>query len=108
MTIIAQEDFANALDRIARTSDGVLLYRWLQKELMAIPATDKSGALRAHHGRRSLAAQLMAMMAQGVAAGAGSDRPVVFQLAQSRRTSDSRAERAAARRGEPSAHPDAQ
>jgi hypothetical protein len=83
-------DIANALDRIAMTPDGALLYAFLQKVAIArLPGDPSDGALRAEHGRRSLAHDLMSKMARGIDESAGrtadsdrhgrpSERPVVF------------------------------
>ena len=58
---------ADALDRIARTLDGILLYRYLQKVMMSVvmPSAPER-ALPANEGRRSLAAELMGHMAEGI------------------------------------------
>lgn len=72
--MITDEETAAALDRIARTSDGELLYRHLQKHLMgtiADHAPDDS-ALRTEHGMRRFAASLMAKMARGIDESGGS------------------------------------
>jgi hypothetical protein len=82
-----------AIKRIARTADGKLLYLKLQKTMMGLPSDTQHGALRANHGRRSLAAELMAVMAEAMAettsdgsggsSGAGPDeRPIIFQLSR--------------------------
>ena len=55
----------DAWDRIARTADGLVIYRHLQRLRMGL-ATDM-GALPLFEGRRSLAADLMAFMSEGVA-----------------------------------------
>ena len=55
----------DAWDRIARTADGLVIYRHLQRLRMGL-ATDLS-ALPLFEGRRSLAADLMAFMSEGVA-----------------------------------------
>ena len=60
-------DFAQtkeAWDRVARTPDGLVIYRHLQRIRQAL-ATDMS-ALPAFEGRRSLAADLMAFMSDGI------------------------------------------
>jgi hypothetical protein len=54
----------DAWDRIARTSDGQIIYRHLQKLVMALSA-DVS-ALPVHEGGRILARNLMSLMAQGI------------------------------------------
>jgi hypothetical protein len=60
-------DFAqtkDAWDRIARSADGLVIYRHLQRIRQAL-ATDHS-ALPHFEGRRSLAADLMAFMSDGI------------------------------------------
>ena len=59
------QQIKDAWDRVARTRDGLTIYRHLQKLRMGL-ATDLS-ALPQFEGRRSLAADLMAYMAEGVA-----------------------------------------
>jgi hypothetical protein len=53
-----------AWDRVARTSDGQIIYRHLQKLVMAL-SVDVS-ALPVHEGGRILARHLMSLMAQGI------------------------------------------
>lgn len=89
MTEITETDIREALDRIARTPDGELLYRYLQKELMGVTSSDEDRVLRTNHGRRSFARDLMAHMGEGVSNSARSG-PVTFSIASrvaaSRRT----------------------
>jgi hypothetical protein len=83
---LTDQDMRDALDRVARSSDGVLLYRYLQKTLCAV-TTDSmpEGALRRNEGRRSLAAELMGLMAEGIrSAGSRADSPITFALAGAR------------------------
>jgi len=54
----------DAWDRLARSQDGIVIYRHLQRIRQAL-ATDMS-ALPQFEGRRSLAADLMAFMADGI------------------------------------------
>jgi len=79
------QDMRDALDRVARSSDGVLLYRYLQKTLCAV-TTDSmpEGALRRNEGRRSLAAELMGLMAEGIRSSGRADSPITFALAGAR------------------------
>lgn len=79
--VINGEDVKTSLDRIARTTDGQVLYRYLQKIRMGItPAAAPECALRANEGRRSFAADLMAFMAEGIA---DSDRAcITFAVAK--------------------------
>ena len=59
------QQIKDAWDRVARTPDGLVIYRHLQRLRMGL-ATDLS-ALPLFEGRRSLAADLMAFMSEGVA-----------------------------------------
>jgi len=64
--MIESKDIAEAWDRIARTPDGLIIYRHLQRIRMGLAPTDLS-ALPVFEGRRSLAADLMAFMSEGIA-----------------------------------------
>jgi hypothetical protein len=90
---ISDEELLQALDRIARTPDGALLYLYFQRavlELFRDPSAN-NGALRAHEGRRNFAAELMGRMARGIdesgrattsqRTGYTTERPVVFRTA---------------------------
>ena len=88
--MITDEEMHAAIDRIARTADGELFYRWLQLELQRLPLTADQGALLVSHGRRSLASDLMGRMARGLdesggrtESGSSADRPVVISRAGS-------------------------
>ena len=61
---ITDPDMAAALDRLARSADGHLLYRHLQKLLMGV--SRDPGTLQEHNGRRLLASELMGLMAKGI------------------------------------------
>lgn len=64
---IETSEIQDAIDRIARSPDGQLLYRYLQKTLCEVSAPETGlGALREAEGRRRFAAQLMANMAEGI------------------------------------------
>lgn len=92
--MITDDDMTTAISNIARTADGLRLYRWLQRELLAVPPFIESCALTAHHGERRFAAKLMGLMADAIAEQAvdepdhdipgrgASERPVVFVPAQ--------------------------
>jgi hypothetical protein len=73
-----------AFQRWARTKDGRTFYVGLQKILMAVPGTIEPGALQENLGRRRLAQELMAVMAEGMVETKPSDdpraRPVIFSL----------------------------
>ena len=64
--MIEPDDIKDAWDRIARTPDGLLIYRHLQRIVMGTAGPD-DGALPRLEGRRRLAADLMAYMAEGIA-----------------------------------------
>jgi len=64
--MIDGQDIKDAWDRIARTPDGLLIYRHLQRILMGTAGLDDS-ALPRLEGRRRLAADLMAFMSEGIA-----------------------------------------
>lgn len=113
--MITDDDLNLALDRIARTPDGELLYRYFQKVLMGVLTDVDPGrsALRTNHGRRSLAAELMGRMAKGIDESAGrssddtsdtgkrTERPVVFVARQPARIAGSESAREFIRRTDP-------
>lgn len=70
------DDINQALDRIARTADGEMLYRYLQRECLTFPneSDPSDGALRANHGRRSFAADLMRRLEKGIDESVGASR----------------------------------
>lgn len=82
--IIADQDMREAIARIALTTDGVLLYRFLQRELQRITRTSDAGTLQVLEGRRTYAHDLMGLMAPAIEAassdgpGSISDTPIVF------------------------------
>jgi hypothetical protein len=66
--MIENKEMQEAIDRIARSADGLLLYRLLQKVLCGtVAAQNDVGALQINEGRRTLARDLMAFMAEGIA-----------------------------------------
>ena len=65
------QQIAEALDRIARTADGLILYRHLEKQLCAVCLDLGHGALRRHEGYRMFARELMGFMAEGIDASGG-------------------------------------
>ena len=72
--MITDTDLKEAIDRIARTADGEKLYRYLQKVLCGFVGPGASDcALRHLEGRRSFAAELMGLMAEGIDDRSGSD-----------------------------------
>ena len=65
--MITDDEMHKAIDRIARSDDGELLYRYFQRILCAVttdPAQDS--ALRELEGRRKFAASLIGLMAKGI------------------------------------------
>lgn len=93
--MIETQDIAEAIDRIARTPDGIILYRFLQKTLCAVPPSEQTdGALREFEGRRRFAAELMGHMSEGIQ---DSDRHTITFSSSGARTRDP-AKRGAARR----------
>ena len=78
MIEVDDKQIAEALDRIARTDDGELLYLFLQKVLCAVTLpTQEQIALLRNEGRRSLAAVLMGHMAEGLLTSGRTRNPVV-------------------------------
>lgn len=83
--MITDDDLRKAWDRIGRTADGQLAYLYLQKVMFGVLESNDAGALQRHDGRRSLARDLMAMMAEGIEARAGTspdDKPITFERQQ--------------------------
>ena len=60
------EQEANALKAIALTDDGALLHRYLRRVLETVFVGMPDGALREQNGQRSLARDLMRLMAEGI------------------------------------------
>ena len=83
--MIENKEMQEAIDRIARSADGLLLYRLLQKVLCGtVAAQNDVGALQINEGRRTLARDLMAFMSEGIAE---NDRAAVtFAIAKPERT----------------------
>lgn len=88
---ITDDDINKAWDAVAHTLDGALIYAHLQKIAIGRLSGDPSdSALRADHGRRSLAHELMGLMAKGIDESGGrtdspgseraSARPLVFSV----------------------------
>jgi hypothetical protein len=66
--MIEQKDVLDAIDRIARTPDGQMLFHHLQKILLNVATPEiTDGALRQLEGRRMFASELMGLMAKGIA-----------------------------------------
>lgn len=66
-----RDEEKQALDRLARTYDGVLLHRYLRRILEDVRVTDDPGALQRHAGARTLARDLMGHMAAGIESNRG-------------------------------------
>ena len=79
---IDSQDFIDALDRIARTEDGVILYRFLQKTLCGV--TYDTRVLPTNEGKRMFASQLMGLMAKGISTHDRRDAVVTFSLGSGR------------------------
>jgi hypothetical protein len=87
---ITDVQIKEALDRIAMTNDGKLLYLYCQQERMRItPPSIDERALPRFEGRRSFAADLMALMGEGIAASGGSagNTPIVLAKREPARVS---------------------
>lgn len=83
--MISDDAMHKALDRIARTVDGELLYRWLQKKLMGVSGPLEGGALPFAEGQRYLASELMGLMTQGMQESNGrADAAIIFAVAEQR------------------------
>jgi len=64
--ITPKQEETEALVRIAASRDGALLHRYLRRVLETVIDLDSDGALREQNGRRSLARDLMRLMAEGI------------------------------------------
>lgn len=65
--MIEQDDIKQAWDRVARTADGLTIYRHLQRICLGrTPPNAPDSALPRLEGYRSLAGDLMAYMAEGI------------------------------------------
>ena len=79
--MIEEKDFKEAIDRVARTADGEIFYRYLQQVALEVASPPNDSALREHNGRRRFASDLMTLMGEGIDASGGrngTERPVVF------------------------------
>lgn len=95
---LEDKDFHEAMERLSRTRDGRTLYLFLQRRMMAVATSSKSGALRVDQGERMFAAKLIGLMAKGIADSGGridssstggtSDQPIVFAVSGPRRITD--------------------
>lgn len=79
-----------AIDRLARTADGRILYLFLQKKMTEVADLPTDGALRANHGERMFASKLTGLMAKGISESGGrtssaggspiGDQPIIFAV----------------------------
>jgi hypothetical protein len=81
-----------AIDRIARTPDGVSLYLFCQNKLMTLPASSKISTLRKLEGERSFALEIIGHMTKGLIESGGrpsisgspgstiDEQPIVFAV----------------------------
>jgi hypothetical protein len=91
---ISEKILHEAIDRVARTHDGRMLYLFLQRRLMAVCTAEADSALRINEGERTFASKLIGLMAKGISegggrtssdgdtGGAGSDQPIIFAVAR--------------------------
>lgn len=68
-----EQEEKEAWRRLSHTPDGALIHRALRRVLESITPIADSGALLANEGRRSLASDLMRLMAEGIEARGRSD-----------------------------------
>lgn len=61
-----QQAIHEAIDRLARTPDGAMLYVYLQRRLLEVLPTADLSALNTHHGERMFAFRLTGLMAKGI------------------------------------------
>lgn len=61
-----QAEEAEAILRIAHSADGRLMHRYLRRVLETVFDVQEVGALNSQNGRRSLARDLMRLMADGI------------------------------------------
>lgn len=90
-----EEEFNEAFDRVARTPDGLLIYRFLQMRVLGVLAEHAplESALRGEHAVRKFASELMGRMAKGIDESDGrtdrnrspSERTVVIRRASAQR-----------------------
>ncbi len=84
--MITDSDMEEAIDRISRTADGHLFYRWLQVRVLEIAYSTDPSTLLSHNGERMFASRLMQLMRTGIEESAGrtssgehpTERPVVI------------------------------
>lgn len=74
---IGDKELQEAWDRVARTSDGKMIYLHLQRRLMGVMTGGDSCTLRADNGERKFAAKLIGLMAKGISESGGLSDPIV-------------------------------
>ncbi len=79
--MITDKELHDAWDRIARSSDGKLIYLHLQRQLMAVTTSTEDGALPRLEGQRIFAAKLIYLMAKGIEESAGSSDFNIYTFA---------------------------
>jgi hypothetical protein len=96
---ITEDQLREAIDRVARTRDGRMLYLFLQRHMMGIPSDMSGGALRRNLGERIFASKLIGLMAKGIQDSGGrtepstgssgsNEQPIVFAVPGARRLTD--------------------
>ena len=82
-----------AIDRIARSPDGRVLYLYCQRRMMALTTTGDIGTLQRSEGERTFAARLISLMATGISESGGrtssgsgdtTEQPIVFAVPKPR------------------------
>jgi hypothetical protein len=91
---ISEKLMHEAIDRIARTPDGRVLYLYCQRRLMALTVSADLSTLQSDHGERTFAARLISLMATGISESGGrtssggpgsiSEQPIVFAVPKPR------------------------
>jgi hypothetical protein len=85
---ISEKLMHEAIDRIARTPDGRVLYLYCQRRLMALTVSADLSTLQSDHGERSFASRLIGLMATGISesggrtssSGGNTEQPLVFAV----------------------------
>ena len=92
---ISEKLMHEAIDRLARTPDGRVLYLYCQRRMMALTTTGDIGTLQRSEGERTFAARLIGLMATGISESGGrtssgsstgdtSEQPIVFAVPKPR------------------------
>jgi hypothetical protein len=84
---ISEKLMHEAIDRIARTPDGRVLYLYCQRRMLEVCVSNDPSTLQADHGERRFASHLRGLMATGISESGGrtssgsgdtSEQPIVF------------------------------